>query len=121
MKSLTSLNRKLLWAVLISSSIITSFVTVASLYTEYNGELRQQSRDLEYLERSFIPSIQLSIWTLDRPQTLSQIKGMLSSHNVFRILIRDKNKVLYDESKAEIGERGNFEKKYRLVHVDGKH
>lgn len=120
MKALTSLNRKLLWAVLISSSIITTFITLASLYTEYNGEVRQQNRDLEYLENSFLPSLQLSIWTLDRPQTLSQIKGILSSHNVFRVRIQDKNRVLYDEAKPEAGKRGNFEKKYRLVHHDAR-
>lgn len=117
MKPFTSLNRKLLWSVLVSSSIITTIITLASLYTEYNGEIMQQNRNIEYLEDSFIPSIELSMWTLDRLQTLSQIKGLLASRDIFRVLIHDKDRIFFDEAKEKMGEHGNFEKKYQLIYA----
>lgn len=118
MKAFATLNRKLLWAVLISSSIITTIITVVSLYTEYESEVQKQNSDIKYLERSFIPSIELSMWTLDRPQTLLQIRGMLASHNIFRILIRNDDKILFDVGKDTAGVRGNYEKKYPLTYTN---
>lgn len=87
-----------------------------SLVLEYISETQMLDEDLNYIENSFIPSIELSVWTMDEIQIRSQLHGILSSQNIVRASVRGEKMKEYDESKDITQYNEVFTKEYNLFY-----
>ncbi len=115
-KNFRSLNRKLIFVVLFYSSLVTTLMFSMTLALEYMSELQLLEQDISYIERSFVPNLELSVWTMDEIQIRSQIHGILTSQNVVRASVRGDKMHDFDESKDITQYNEVFQREYELFH-----
>ncbi len=97
---IVSLRKKLLIAVLISSSILTTVLTAISVYVDYLSEVKSQQESISIIESSFLSPMALSMWNLDREQLRVQIEGILASSIVAKVDVFDiEGKLFFSQSK----------------------
>ncbi|WP_051559992.1 response regulator [Marinobacterium jannaschii] len=88
------LNRKgiagrLIFYILVASSIITLLITAVHLYIDYNRDLNLIDERLQQVESSYLQSLTGSVWVDDREQIEIQLKGLLSLPDMQYVAIHD--------------------------------
>ena len=69
--------KKLIVALVLFSSAITGVITAIELYAHYRRDLGQIDRSIEFIGRSYLPSLTDSVWIADRQQVQTQLDGLL--------------------------------------------
>jgi PAS domain S-box-containing protein len=69
--------RKLIVALVLFSSLITAVITAIELYGDYRRDLDQIDRSMEFIGKSYLPSLIDSVWVADREQVQTQLDGLL--------------------------------------------
>jgi hypothetical protein len=54
-----------------------SRITAAELYAEYRRDLGQIDRSIDFIGKSYLPSLTDSVWVADRAQVQTQLDGLL--------------------------------------------
>ncbi|HKX40955.1 MAG TPA: ATP-binding protein [Burkholderiaceae bacterium] len=71
------LARRLLIAVVLFSSVITTFVTAVDLYIEYRRDLNDIDSAFGFIGSSYAPSLAHAVWQFDGEAVQTQLKGLL--------------------------------------------
>jgi PAS domain S-box-containing protein len=69
--------KKLIVALVLFSSLITTVITAIELYSGYRRDLGQIDRSIEFIGKSYLPSLVDSVWVADREQLQTQLDGLL--------------------------------------------
>jgi PAS domain S-box-containing protein len=69
--------KKLIVALVLFSSVITAVITAIELYSGYRRDLGQIDRSIEFIGKSYLPSLVDSVWVADREQVQTQLDGLL--------------------------------------------
>jgi len=83
----SSLAKKMLYAILISSTIITSFILAIQLYFEYKTNVSYIEQRLTQVEKSYSNALALSVWTFDTGQYRSQLQGILNLEDIVYVKV----------------------------------
>ncbi len=78
----TRLARRMLFALVGFSSLITGIITTIDLCTGYFRDLRAIEQAFEFIESSSAPTLSLSVWQLDKDLVQSQLDGLLRLRDV---------------------------------------
>jgi C4-dicarboxylate-specific signal transduction histidine kinase len=73
-----SISKRILAALLIMSSIITTIITGCELAFDYFQDVKMIDNSLSLVGRAYLKSIEASLWELDRTQLQTGIDGILS-------------------------------------------
>jgi PAS domain S-box-containing protein len=69
--------KKLIVALVLFSTVITTVITAIELYSGYRHDLGQIDRSIEFIGKSYLPSLTDSVWVADRQQVQTQLDGLL--------------------------------------------
>ena len=69
--------KKLIVALVLFSTLITTLATAIELYTDYRREMREIGRSMEFTDKSYLPTLTDSVWVADREQIQTQLDGLL--------------------------------------------
>ena len=69
--------KRLIVALVLFSSLITTMLTAVELYLDYRHDLGQIHRSIEFIGTSYMPSLVDAVWVADREQVQTQIDGLL--------------------------------------------
>ena len=71
-----SISRKLIFLILLFSSLITLFMTGLQLWLEFRGDINEIEHRLQDIDKSFSQTIAQQIWNLDREQMQITASGL---------------------------------------------
>jgi PAS domain S-box-containing protein len=69
--------KKLILALVLFSSVVTGVITAIELYAHYRRDLGQIDRSIEFIGKSYLPSLTDAVWIADREQVQTQLDGLL--------------------------------------------
>jgi PAS domain S-box-containing protein len=69
--------KRLIVALVLFSSVITTLITALELYADYRRDLGQIDRSMEFIGKSYLPSLTDAVWVADRQQVQTQLDGLL--------------------------------------------
>jgi PAS domain S-box-containing protein len=69
--------KKLIVALVLFSSVITTVITAIELYSGYRRDLEQIDRSIDFVSKSYLASLIDSVWVADREQVQTQLDGLL--------------------------------------------
>lgn len=69
--------KKLIVALVVFSSLITAAITAIELYADYRRDLGQIHSSMEFVGKSYLPSLTDSVWVADHEQVQTQLDGLL--------------------------------------------
>jgi len=113
----STLARKLLIIVLISSSIITFFIIAIQLFFEYKTDINHIENRITQIEKSNTKSLALSVWNFNKHQYKTQLDGILNIEDIVyvEILTPDNKKII---SKGILPNNQYIQKEFLLKTVD---
>ena len=76
------LSYKLVFYVIICSSIFTLITTLIQLYYDYSKDIEHVAANFQLIEKSYLTSIALSLYSLNQSQTDLQLTGILNLENI---------------------------------------
>lgn len=121
-KKSISINKKLLFYVLVTSSLFTVFTTLLNFWMDYNSEKEIQNQSITQIEKSSLKSITKAVWDLDNEQMQRNLNGLMQLHDVTMIRIEDENgnKLAERKKKNSSDEVAtySFHKRFDLVHSE---
>lgn len=111
-----SIKRKLVSAIVITSSILTTLVVVLNYYIEYNNDLDDIEIRSSQIKKSILPSLTNSVWNLDINGIATQLKGISALEDVLYVEIKEnKNQVFSEGNPKLILSSNTILKTYPLV------
>jgi signal transduction histidine kinase len=93
------LSRKLLLAILLSSSLVTLLMTGFILWRDYQSEVSDARQALEHIQLTYLDSVAISLWNMDETQLEAQLQGMVNLPYVEKATVSDEFGVV-----IEVGE-----------------
>ena len=76
------LSYKLVFYVVLCSSVFTLFTTLIQLYYDYRKDIRLVKDNLEVIQHSYLDSLALSLYSVNLSQIKSQLSGILNLENI---------------------------------------
>jgi len=70
--------RRLIAALVLFSSVITTIITAVELYMDYRTDIRLIDERFESIRKIFLPSLTESVWVAERTHILTQLEGLLN-------------------------------------------
>jgi PAS domain S-box-containing protein len=90
---------RLVLYILLFSSFVTLLATASQLYFDYTRDLRDIDRRIDQIERSYVSSMALSLWTMDYEQLRIQLRGIQALPDIEYVQVESQGEVL-----IEVGE-----------------
>jgi PAS domain S-box-containing protein len=90
---------RLVLYILLFSGFVTLLATAWQLYFDYTRDLRDIDRRIDQIERSYVSSMALSLWTMDYEQLRIQLRGIQALPDIEYVEVESQGEVL-----IEIGE-----------------
>lgn len=115
--------KKLVFYILLASSIITSVFTSISFYIDYKNEMSGMTKMYSQVENSFLTSLSDALWVMEPTQIEFQLEGILKFHDIFRVKVKTKSEgVIYSREEQNISENVLlFSNKKTFSLVSGSH
>lgn len=76
------LAKRLLMALVVFSTLVTTLITVGELYLKYRHDIAQIEQGFSFIEDVYHGSLSESVWVLDANQIQNQLDGLLTLPNV---------------------------------------
>ena len=92
--------RRLMVALILSSTLITAIITSVELYLDYRGDVRGIDERIESVRKVFLPTLTESVWVADGAQMQIQLDGLLNLGDIEYVGV-----VIDKETKWSAGER----------------
>jgi len=70
--------RRIMVALVIFSSLITTVITALELYLDFRADLQSIDQRIESVRQVYLPTLSESVWVADRRQIQSQLDGLLN-------------------------------------------
>jgi signal transduction histidine kinase len=111
-----SISRGLLISVLATSSLVTSILTAIQIAFEYRSKAEKLESLMNGMQDTLVPSIEGKLWNNDSDSVSAQLKTLLSSIDVSKILLRNgAGAVVFEESLHDFSPAYPQNKHYRLT------
>ncbi|WP_162249203.1 MULTISPECIES: ATP-binding protein [unclassified Rhizobacter] len=111
------LAKRLLIAVVLFSSLVTTFITAVDLYVDYRRDLREIDSAFRFIESSYAPSLAHSVWQFDAEAVQSQLEGLLRLPDIESARIDVEGRTRWSASSAESKRR--LQASVPLTHEQG--
>jgi signal transduction histidine kinase len=85
-----NLSYRLLFLILMCSSVFTLLGTAIQLYMDYREDVQKIENGFQQIRESFIQPLAVSLWNFDKEQLQIQVKGMISLPDMRYVEIREK-------------------------------
>jgi PAS domain S-box-containing protein len=92
--------KKLIVALVLFSSLITTVITAIELYARYRQDVGQIDRSLTFIGQSYLPSLTDGVWVADNEQLQTQLDGLLRLPDIEYIGINVDGQVRWSAGKA---------------------
>jgi len=92
----TGIAKRLIFYILLASSLITLLITALHLYIDYSRDMGLIDERMEQVENSYLNSLASSLWVDDREQIKVQLEGLLNLPDMQHVSIRDETEQLYN-------------------------
>lgn len=102
-----SIKRKLVSAIVITSSILTTLVVILNYYIEYNNDLDGIEVRSRQIEKSILPSLTNSVWNLDLNGISTQLKGISALEDVLYVEIKENKNQVFSEGNPKLALNSN--------------
>jgi len=93
-----SLAKKLILAIVITSSSLAFVITGVQLYVDFRNDLKNVSKKLSDIERGYSDSITESVWILNDEQVARQLKGLIAIPGIYSAVIKVDGDVRWQQS-----------------------
>jgi len=93
-----SLAKKLILAIVITSSSLAFVITGVQLYVDFRNDLENVSKKLSDIERGYSNSITESVWVLNDEQVARQLKGLVAIPGIYSAVIKVDGDVRWQEN-----------------------
>ncbi|MFK7824036.1 MAG: hypothetical protein AB8G05_07765 [Oligoflexales bacterium] len=115
-----SIASKLILYVLLTSTLSTTIFTSVSFYIDYTNELNDLKKIYQQIQSSYVTSLAGAIWDIDKSQINQQLNGVLNFHDVTKVSITERGKIVYQKRK-DSNESHKFveSRKFELKTIDG--
>lgn len=80
--------RRIMLALILFSSLITTVFTAAELYLDYRADIRGIDQRMESIRKVFLPSLTESVWVAENAQIQTQLDGLLNLTDIEYIEIK---------------------------------
>ncbi len=97
-----SIKRKLVSAIVITSSLLTTLVVILNYYIEYNNDLDGIEVRAKQIEKSILPSLTNSVWNLDINGISTQLKGISALEDVLYVEIKENKNQVFSEGNSKL-------------------
>ena len=101
-----SIRIRMLFYIIIASSIITFLFILLLLWTDLQDNLRVADSQVDQMEATVIPALKGSLWKFDESQIRISMESLLSLPNVIHVEL-NWNETQTGIHKIELGEKGN--------------
>jgi hypothetical protein len=71
------LARRLIFSLLLASSIITLFITAYQLYRDYSHDIGLIENRFSQIQSVYVPSLANAMWKTDKQEIMLQLAGMI--------------------------------------------
>lgn len=102
-----SIKRKLVSAIVITSSLLTTLVVILNYYIEYNNDLDDIEVRSTQIEKSILPSLTNSVWNLDINGISTQLKGISALEDVLYVEIKENKNQVFSEGNPKLALSSN--------------
>lgn len=115
------LGRKLVFAILLASSLVTTMLTSVTFFLEYQEGLKNLRKIFETIEKSNLSVISRIVWFVDKETLELQMNSILQSNDVVRLYIRDEEGIKFDfKSQNYNSNDGLMQKQLPLLNDEGE-
>ncbi|PCJ45202.1 MAG: hypothetical protein COA99_05410 [Moraxellaceae bacterium] len=101
-----SIRIRMLFYIIVASSIITFLFILLLLWTDLQDNLRVADSQVDQMEATVIPALKGSLWKFDESQIRISMESLLSLPNVIHVEL-NWNETQTGIHKIELGEKGN--------------
>ncbi len=115
--------RRLLYLVILFSSLITLIATVVQLYLEYDRDIGSIEKQMQEIEKSYLETISASLWNMDITQLKLQIEGIMHLPDMQAVEIRETDSGVSDLlvlSSGEKKENPKMSRELNIIHYDNQ-
>ena len=92
------LARRLIYSLVLASSIITLFITAYQLYRDYSHDIGLIENRFTQIQSVYVPSLANAMWKTDQQEIMLQLAGMIRLPDIQYLSVWEKGKII-----AEIG------------------
>ncbi|MBU2513491.1 PAS domain S-box protein [bacterium] len=85
---------RLLFYILLFSSVVTLLATALQLYLDYQKDVALIERELKQIEESYMQSVALSVWKVDRDQTQTLLDGIAKLPGIEYLEIKSEDELI---------------------------
>lgn len=111
------LAKRLLVAVVLFSSLVTTFITAVDLYVDYRHDLGEIDGAFRFIGSSYAPSLAHSVWQFDAEAVQRQLEGLLRLPDIESARIDVDGRTRWSASRAESQRR--LQTAVPLMHEQG--
>ena len=93
---------KLLFAVLIISTVLTSLVIFLNFYIEYNSEIGSLRVKLQQINESSVPAINSAVWNVDKVYLTVLVESIVKIKDIVSVRVTDpKKRIIIERTNPE--------------------
>jgi len=96
-----SLQQRLVVAILVASSAITTLFTAISFYMDYQLEIKSMEATFNSIQLSSVDSLANSLSDSNRESVQAQIHGIIDRSDIEKVIVFDEQSQVYAEAKAD--------------------
>jgi len=81
------INRRLAIRIILFSTLITIFITLFQLYSDFKSDVGRIHQQHDNIVSSFVPTLASNLWAFDEEQIQSQVKGIASLPDIAYVAV----------------------------------
>ena len=89
-----SITYKILLSFILLSVFLTVITTAFSTYTEYRNGIKEIQKELEKIEKSFLPVVKERLWEMDESGIKTSLNGLVLLPNIEYAEVKHKNRII---------------------------
>ena len=110
------IRNRLLIGILLTSSVVTSVVIMASFYLDYLNEKDILDLVFSQIEKGNVSPLGTAIWNYNEDQIKSQLEGIIKINDIVKVAVQDdKGTLLFETQKASIDETLSLQKQFDIT------
>lgn len=110
------LSKTLVLKVLLTSSVITTFMTIVSFYLDYRNEVSALDENLAQVKKVSVPSAAFALWNVDYINVETITKGIRNLNAVLDVVVLDDEGVVRGQALSTDGtDKYTFQIEYKLT------
>ncbi len=113
------LSYRLLFWILLLSSLFTLMATLFQLYADYSNLLLALEYSMDQVQKTVLPAVTMAVWALDREALESILAGVLTQREILHVEVLDNyNNALIQLGEINKGEQNLLKRNYTITFID---